>query len=710
MSTLLLEIGTEEIPAGYIKPALSAMASLLLKQLEAERIEHGPTKTYGTPRRLIISVEDVAAKQKSISFEVMGPPEKIAFDDLGKPCIAAQKFAEKTGIRPDKLLVKDTPKGRYLYAQKTEQGLSSLFVLKKILPKVILEIPFLKTMRWSDLKIEFARPILSLVALLGNKIIPFELAPKIRTNRFTAGHMFMSPAKIKVENFSDYLSKLQKANVIVDILERKQAVEKEIEAAAASIGGTVLADEPLLDVVTNLVEIPFATVGRFDNAFLGLPKEILITAMREHQKYFAVINSQGKLLNYFIAVNNTRAMDMDLVARGHERVLRARLADARFFYEGDLKIPLASWLEKLKGVLFQAQLGSMHAKTLRIERLAGLLADLVAPELKISLIRAASLSKVDLVSQAVVEFPRLQGVMGRVYALKAGESKEVALAVEEHYRPVRSGGLLPQTLIGALLGVADKLDSICGCFAVGLIPTGTSDPYALRRLGIGIIQILWDNNLTVSLSKLIKASVSLFTDIADKKPGHKPEDKPEHKPEHKIARTAAGVFTFLKDRMSGILVEEGFSKDIIAAVISVSADNVQDVKNRVAALEKMKNEPDFEPLAAAFKRVVNILKKAGEQNNQAVNPDLFQKQAESDLYFACEKVKGTVKVNLSRGQLEQALLDIASLREQVDIFFEDVMVMADDEKIQGNRLALLGGVADLFAAIADFSKISIPAK
>ncbi len=706
MSTLLLEIGTEEIPAGYIKPALSAMASLLLKQLEAERIEHGPAKTYGTPRRLIISVEDVAAKQKSISFEVMGPPEKIAFDDLGKPGIAAQKFAEKTGIRPDKLLVKDTPKGRYLYAQKTEQGLSSLFVLKKILPKVILEIPFPKTMRWSDLQIEFARPILSLVALLGNKIIPFELAPKIRTNRFTAGHMFMSPAKIKVENFSDYLSKLQKANVIVDILERKQAVEKEIGAAAARIGGTVLADEPLLDVVTNLVEIPFATVGRFDNAFLGLPKEILITAMREHQKYFAVIDSQGRLLNYFIAVNNTRAIDMDLVAKGHERVLRARLADARFFYEGDLKIPLASWLEKLKGVLFQAQLGSMHAKTLRIERLAGLLADLVAPELKTSLIRAASLSKVDLVSQAVVEFPRLQGVMGRVYALKAGESKKVALAVEEHYRPVRSGGLLPQTLIGALLGIADKLDSICGCFAVGLIPTGASDPYALRRLGIGIIQILWDNNLTVSLSKLIKASVSLFADIADKKPGH----NPEHKPEHKIDRTAAGVFTFLKDRMSGILVEEGFSKDIIVAVISVSADNVQDVRNRVVALEKMKNEPDFEPLAAAFKRVVNILKKAGEQNNQTVNPDLFQKQAESDLYFACEKVKGAVKVNIAKGQLEQALLDIASLRDQVDIFFEDVMVMADDKKIQGNRLALLGGVADLFASIADFSKISVPAK
>lgn len=694
MRTLLLEIGTEEIPAGYIKPALSAMASLLLKQLEAARIEHGQAKTYGTPRRLIISVENVAAKQKSISFEVMGPPEKIAFDDQGKPTIAAKKFAEKAGITPNKLQIKEIAKGRYLYAHKTERGLSSISVLKKILPKVILEIPFPKTMRWSDLQIEFARPVDSLLALLGNKIIPFKLAPKIKTNRFTAGHMFMSPAKIKVEDFSDYLAKLREANVLVDILERKQAVEKEIGAAAARIGGRVLADEALLDVVTNLVEIPFATAGRFDNAFLQLPKEILITAMREHQKYFAVIDSQGKLLNYFIAVNNTRAKDMDLVGKGHERVLRARLADARFFYEGDLKEPLASWLEKLKGVLFQVKLGSMHAKTLRIEQLAGFLADLVVPELKPSLTRAASFCKVDLVSQAVVEFPKLQGVMGRVYALKAGESEEVAQAVEEHYLPIRSGGILPQTLIGALLGIADKLDSICGCFTVGLIPTGASDPYALRRQGIGIIQILWDNKLSVSLNQLIKASVALFADYTDQKPD----------------QTVAGVFTFLKDRMSGILVEEGFSKDIITAVISVSADNVQDVRDRLVALEKMKNEPDFEPLVAAFKRVVNILKKAGEQNNQAVNPDLFHKQAESDLHFACEKVKNAVAANIARGQLEQALLDIASLRDQVDIFFEDVMVMTDDKELQGNRLALLGGVADLFAAIADFSKISVTAK
>ena len=698
MRTLFLEIGTEEIPAGYIKPALSAMASLLLKQLDTARIEHGTAKTYGTPRRLIISVEDVAAKQKSISFEIMGPPERIAFDDQGKPTIAAKKFAEKAGITPNKLQIKETAKGRYLYVHKTERGLSSVFVLKKILPKLILEIPFPKNMRWSDLQIEFARPVDSLLALLGNKIISFELAPRIRSNRFTAGHMFMSPAKIKVENFSDYLAKLRKANVLVDISERKQAVEKEIEAAAAGIGGRVLADDALLDVVTNLVEIPFATAGRFDNAFLQLPKEILITAMREHQKYFAVIDSQGKLLNYFIAVNNTRAIDMDLVAKGHERVLRARLADARFFYEGDLKVPLTSWLEKLKGVLFQAGLGSMHAKTLRIEQLANFLADLVAPELKPDLTRAASLCKVDLVSQAVVEFPNLQGVMGRVYALKAGESKEVAFAVEEHYRPIRSGGILPQSLIGALLGIADKLDSICGCFTVGLIPTGASDPYALRRQGIGIIQILWDNKLAVSLNKLIKASVDLFAGYTGEKP------------DQKSNQTVAGVFTFLKDRMSGILAEEGFSKDIIAAVISVSADNVQDVRNRVIALEKMKNKPDFEPLAAAFKRVVNILKKAGKQNNQAVNPDLFQEQAESDLHFACEKVKGAVAVNIAGGQLEQALLDIASLRDQVDTFFEDVMVMADDQKIQNNRLALLSGVAGLFAAIADFSKISVAAK
>ncbi len=690
MDTLFLEVGAEEIPAGYIQPALDAMARNLLERLDTARIGHGTARTYGTPRRLAVSVDDVAAKQETVTEELLGPPEKIAFDATGNPTVPAQKFAEKAGVAVSRLTVVETDKGRYLSARKTRRGQATIRLLKTILPGVILATPFPKSMRWADRSIQFARPIHSIVALYGSKLVSFTLDRGIKSGRHTFGHMFMNPGKVSIGSPAAYGQAMAAANVIVDIAQRRQLTEKAVADAAAGMGGRVLPDEELLDIVTNLVEIPIATAGRFDDIFLEVPQEILITAMREHQKYFAVTDAGGSLMPGFIAVNNTRTRDMDLVATGHERVLRARLSDARYFYQADVKVPMQAWVDKLKGVLFQAKLGSMYDKVMRVETLAALLAESVNPDETENVTRAARLCKADLVSQVVGEFAKLQGIMGRIYAQEAGEAPAVAAAIEEHYRPTHSGGRLPETETGALLSIAEKIDSICGCFAVGLIPTGAADPYALRRQGIGILQIMRSRNIGISLSELVAKSIDLFADKRSEPPD----------------QTAAAVLTFLRNRLAHLLADQGMAKDIIAAVTSVSADRVPDVQRRVKALENLKGQPGFEPLAAAFKRVENILKKSAEETTAALDPDLFTENSEHTLHQACEQVKAQVDRLMAAGDLDSALSAIAGLRDPVDAFFNDVMVMADDAAIRRNRLALLTAISGIFGRIADFSQIS----
>ncbi|MDX1707877.1 MAG: glycine--tRNA ligase subunit beta, partial [Desulfobacterales bacterium] len=512
METLLLEIGTEEIPAGYIKPALKALADALPKKLAEARISYGDVSVYGSPRRLAVRIEKVADKQLPLETELTGPPVKVGLDESGKPTMAAKKFAEKAGVKVNQLSVKETKKGSYLCAVIKERGQATRTLLKDILPKVILATPFPKTMRWADLDITFARPIHSCMALLGSQIISFKLG-NVNANRYSHGHYFMQPGKIKIDSADQYLKRLRAAQVIVDLDVRRKAVESEINKAAKKVGGRILPDAELVDIVNNLVEFPVAVAGAFDKDFLDLPDEVLITAMREHQKYFAVVNQSKKLLPYFVAVNNTVAKDMKLVATGHERVLRARLSDAQFFYQGDLEVSNDARVEKLKGVLFQAKLGTMYDKIKRVARVGKYIVKAVDIDmagvqegnaLKAQVTRAAKLCKADLVSQVVVEFPKLQGVMGRVYATIAGELPSVSVAIEEHYRPTYSGGPLPETITGAILSVADKIDTICGCFSAGLIPTGASDPYALRRQGIGIIQIMNDQGFAFSLRKLIR--------------------------------------------------------------------------------------------------------------------------------------------------------------------------------------------------------------
>jgi glycyl-tRNA synthetase beta chain len=690
MKPLLLEIGAEEIPAGYIQPALDAMARTLLQRLDAARIGHGAAQTCGTPRRLAVIVDAVAPKQETVTEEIMGPPEKIAFDEAGKPSMAALKFAEKAGVAVGRLKVIRTEKGRYLSARKTNRGQATGKLLKAILPEVILAVPFPKSMRWADLPIHFARPIQSIVALYGTSVVAFTLGDSIKSGRRSLGHMFMNPGKVTIPAPEAYEGTMASVNVVVDIAKRRRMTADAVAAAAAAMGGQVLPDEALLDIVTNLVEIPVATAGRFDEIFLEVPKEILITAMREHQKYFAVTDTAGSLMPGFIAVNNTRTRDMGLVATGHERVLRARLSDARYFYSADRKVPLEDWVEKLKKVLFQAKLGSMHDKVSRVETLAAWLADAVNPSVKDNVVRAAHLCKADLVSQVVGEFANLQGIMGRIYAQAAGEPAEVAAAIEEHYRPTHSGGRLPETETGALLAIAEKIDSICGCFAVGLIPTGAADPYALRRQGIGILQIMRSRNIPISLGELVAKGVSLFSDKSTAAPD----------------QTASAVLTFLKNRLSHLLAEEGLSKDVIAAVISASAENIPDVERRAGALERLRGKPDFEPLAAAFKRVENILRKSAPAEGAPADPSLFAHAAEGALHAACIEVTRQVDSLMARGDLDSALAAIAGLRGPVDAFFNDVMVMAEDASVRRNRLALLSAISAIFGQIADFSQIS----
>jgi len=691
MKTLLLEIGTEEIPAGYISPALTALADKLTTRLDQERIKHGKAKTLGTPRRLAVMVDKVADRQTTLTETLMGPPVTVAFDKKGRPLVPAVKFAEKAGVTVKQLKIRKTAKGSWLYAEKRARGQAATTLLKTILPDVILATPFPKTMKWGSQHILFARPIRTIVALLGKKVIPFKIET-IKAGRATQGHYFMAPKKIQIESPAMYVSQLRKAKVVAAIETRQKAVKKSIDAAAQKAGGYILEDPALLAEVTNLVEFPAPVVGRFDAEFLKLPSEILITAMREHQRYFALVNKKGALLPAFVAVNNTQTRDMDLVAEGHGKVIRARLSDAAFFYGNDTSVPMDQWVDQLKGVTFQADLGTMYEKTLRIQKLTAWLAKATNQGKRVTgwSKRGATLCKTDLVSEMVGEFPKLQGVMGRIYAGVAKEPKAVATAIEEHYRPVASGAALPKSATGALISIADKIDSLCGFFSIGLTPTGGADPYALRRQSIGVIQILNSRNLDISLEALLKAGLKHYKVGGGKKK----------------AVLVAGMIRFLKRRIERLLTDEGYSKDLVSAVTAVSIDSIPGVWRRAEALARLRTAPDFDDLAAAFKRVANIIKKAGTQKGAKVNARLLKEPTEKKLYKAVQSAQKEIIKQLKSGNYNSALKTIAGVKAPVDQFFDDVMVMVNEAELRNNRLALLGQVAGLFGEVADFTLIN----
>ena len=683
---LLLEIGTEEIPAGFLPKAMADMRNLIRGELDNAQLGYGEISTLATPRRLVLVLKDVEEHQPTLRSEVMGPAKSVAFAADGKPTRAGEGFARGQGIAVDQLVIVETEKGPYVCAKKEQAGRPTSELLTEILPRLINNIPFKKSMRWKDLDVRFARPIHWIVALYGGAVVPFGFG-NITSGKESRGHRFMAPDAFEVTDFAGYLQECERHFVIPDPEKRKSIIRAEIEKAAKASGGNVLQDEELLEQVAYLVEYPSAVLGTFSPDFLQVPKEVLITSMRSHQRYFSLVDDAGKLMPAFITINNTLTEDPSVVVKGNERVLRARLSDARFFFEEDKKVSLDSRVEALKSVVYQAKLGTSYEKMERFRALAGTLAELLAPVLKEKTARAATLCKADLVSAMVGEFPEVQGVMGREYALLEGEDAEVAKAIYEHYLPIQAGGAIPSADIGAFVSIADKIDTICGCFGVGLIPSGTADPYALRRSAIGILNIILGRGYRLSLTALVDRSLDLLT----------------AKLTRPRAEIRGDVVEFLRLRLVNMLTGQGVPQDVVDAVLAASFDDVADALARVKALAELKGREDFEPLAVAFKRVVNIIKGGV---GTPVDVTLFESACEGALYDATRQVGTQVASLVATGDYTAALRAIAGIRGAVDAFFEGVMVMADKEAVRSNRLALLTGVARLFEGIADFSRIA----
>ena len=682
---LFLEIGTEEIPAGFIPKAMVEMEALIRKELNGAQIGFGEVKTLATPRRLTLVVHHVSVEQPTLNVKTFGPARNVAFDAEGKPTKAAEGFARAQGTDVSSLKVEETEKGPYVTAEKEVIGRPTAELLVEILPRLISSIPFRKSMRWGDMDVRFARPIHWIVALFDGIVVPFTFG-NIESGSVSRGHRFMANTPFPVRDFTHYMEECERHFVMPDPEQRKDIIRREIERVAKVAGGSVLPDAELLEQVAFLVEYPSAVCGTFSPDFLAVPKEVLITSMRSHQRYFSLVDDKGRLLPAFITINNTLAEDPSVVVKGNERVLRARLADARFFFDEDKKVPLQNRVERLKSVLYQAKLGTSHEKMERFRTVAEGLAGELRPELKDKVSRAAYLCKADLVTGMVGEFPEVQGVMGREYALLDGEEPEVARAIYEHYLPIQAGGALPGSDCGAIVSIADKIDTICGCFGVGLIPTGAADPYALRRSALGIINIILDREYSLLLGELVdKALVLLRPKLT--------------RPEAEVRRD---VLEFFRGRFVNLMAGRN-PGDVVDAVVAISFDNLVESAAKIAALAEFKSRPDFEQLAVAFKRVSNIIK--GVVSGDVVK-ESFQEPIESELYEKTEEVGRKTLEKLAAGSYLDALTEISNLREPVDRFFNDVMVMTDDEKLRKNRLSLLSSIARIFSNIADFSRIS----
>ncbi len=683
---LFLELGTEELPAGFIPVALKDLQHRLCQELDQARISYGAIRTFATPRRLAIAITDVALQQQRQELEVTGPPVRIAFDKDGNPTKAAEGFARTNGVTVDELQRIETGKGEYLFISKVIEGGESKTELEQILPRVIGNLSFKKSMRWKDLDVRFARPMHWIVAVFNGKVVPFTFGDLISGNR-SRGHRFMAPGEFTVAGSAEYLEKAEQHHVIPEVEKRRKMITEQLAELAQQLGGKLNPDDELLEEVSFLVESPQALAGSIEEVFLQLPPELLITSMREHQRYFTLVDDQGQLLPNFITIANTHAIDPRVVIAGNERVLRARLSDAMFFWQEDQKVSLESRLEALKKVVYQAKLGTSFEKVERFTQLAVELAEQFAPAKVAQTRRAATLAKCDLETGMVCEFPELQGVMGREYALLEGEDPAVATAIYEHYLPIQAGGQLPSDDLGAFVSLADKIDTVCGCFSVGLIPTGTADPYALRRSAIGILAIILDRGYALSIPELVAKSVDLL----------------EAKRQRPAAEVVADVVRFIRLRLSNMLSGEGYPADVIDAVLSASFNQPVDALERIKALAAMKQRDDFESLAVAFKRVGNIIKGGVDQ---PVDPALLSDPCEQVLNARLEEVRADVAGLVEQGRYVDALDVIAQLRKPVDDFFDSVMVMVDDAPIKNNRLALLTGISSLFSGIADFKKIA----
>jgi glycyl-tRNA synthetase beta chain len=696
---LLFELGAEEIPAGMLPRATSDLKAILEKHLAAENLGVGATvETFGGPRRLTAWVRGIIAKQADVELQVTGPPKAIAYDNVGAPTRAAVSFAEKQGVALHDLHLVTTPKGESIAARITKRGRTAHELLLEILPRVIHDLSWPRTMTWTGLEgARFIRPVRWLVALLDGKPVKFSFGGVVAGD-ITSGHRFLGKARIRVASFTDYERKLRANGVIVRPAERREKISHELAAHAKRSGYHVHEDANLLELVTYLNEYPSVIEGDFDPSFLELPDEILITVMRGHQKYFAVESRGGDLARHFLAVINLAKDTKGLVRAGHERVLRARFADARFFWESDQKCRLADILPKLQKVTYESRLGSYFDKVERVRSIARWLAE---QWYNLGLLqahvadadRAAELAKCDLATEMVREFTELQGVVGGLYARAQGESEEVADAVYDHYRPVGLDDPIPRNLTGCAVALADKLDSIVGCFSVGAVPTGSSDPYALRRAALGIVKIILEKKIYVPLPQAIGAASKALLNYPPK-------------------RTLSGqqetqVLEFLLERARFVLREKsGYAYDEVNAVFRAGSDDLVDVEKRLRALKAIRKSKKFEPLAVSFKRIRRILEKASlPADVPHVSKELFEKGAERELYGAMRKAAAKVAEDKRAGRFQEALEEIAGLRKVVDQFFADVMVMVEDEAVRANRLALLAELLREFTTIADFSEL-----
>jgi glycyl-tRNA synthetase beta chain len=690
MADLLFEIGTEELPAGFILPALAQLQQNFIRKAGELSLVFGQVQVMGSPRRLALLVQDLGERQPDRREELMGPSAMAGLDADGGFSKAAQGFARSKNAEPAALQVVDTPKGQYLMLVREVAGVATIELLPDLLRGLLAEFSFAKSMKWGANSNGFARPIQWLLALYGQELVKFSL-DGIASSHSSHGHRFMAPEFIHIQDAASYEQQLEEVHVLVNPVRRRQRVLEEIVRAVAEMpglaGAHVAIDEALVDTVTNLVESPFGVCGAFDEGFLQLPEEVLITSMREHQKYFPVVDGQGRLLPFFVAVNNTRVADIALTRKGHERVLRARLEDALFFFGADRQKRLDARFADLGGIIFQARLGTMLEKSERLIKLTSILAEKLAPGQMDTAQRAAKLCKIDLLTNMVGEFPSLQGDMGAAYATGDGEQAEVALAIREHYLPKRAGSDLPTSTLGALVGLADRLDTLVGCFGIGQQPTGATDPFGLRRLALAILHIIGARGFSFSLREMIYKGLALYGDKVDGS-----------------AAIVDAVLAFIKGRFVNDAVAKGTDQGAVEAVTSLGFDDVNDCFEKIEALAAIRNEDAFAVLAAAFKRIRNIIK---DHQGGEVDEALLVEEAERNLAAVYTDVATVVQPMLARKEYAQALAGMLALKEPVDLFFVSVMVMVDDEKVRVNRLNLLTAIARLFLQIGDISKMSV---
>ncbi len=685
---LLFEIGTEEIPSGYLPPALEELKAVASRLLQEHRLTFAGIRTLGTPRRLTLCVDGLAEKQTDARREVIGPTRAVAHDAEGKPTRAAEGFARAQGVPVERLHVRVLDRGEYMVAVQEERGAFTPEVLLTLLPKVLTSLSFPKFMRWGDGTFRFVRPIRWLLCIYGGKVVPVAIEGlNLKADAKTYGHRFLSPRAVRVRSFQEYLQKLEEKFVIVDQDRRREIVRKLAVEAAATVKGQVVLDDDLVETVTHLVEFPTVVCGSFRREYLELPRDVIITPMRKHQRYFPVVDAAGNLLPHFVAISNMRARDMELIRQGNERVLRARLNDAEFFFRDDRKVPLAERVGRLQDIIFQEKLGTMHDKVQRVRELAAFVADRVDPACRAIAERAAFLCKADLVTSMVKEFPNLQGTMGREYARLSGEPPEVCQAIEEHYLPRFAGDRLAESNAGAVVGLADRLDSIVGCFGVGLMPTGSEDPYALRRAALGVVQTILHRGLRASLGELVDHARAAFGGRLDR-----------------AADTVQReVVDFFRGRTQVVMVDRGLPPEVVEAVLAAGSDDVVDAARRAEALAVMRREADFGELSAAFKRVVGIIPKGFDR---PVDVARLVEGAERALHAQVIALKAEVDGKVAAHDYLGALQRIAALKPMVDMFFEEVLVIGPDEGLTQNRFALLNAVSDLFARIADLTKIT----